>query len=218
MPPSFERAYLLMENGKDRIEFWFNPSTLQRQRQANYNSCEAAGQVAPTLEYRGTDSQSLSLELLLHAEDKRSASEVQASIRALERLIEPSVEVTAPHQRRPERLRFIWGQYTSPLSVCNSVNTTIELFEPDGTPLRALVAITLTQAMPEPGKPGQNPTTRATQRRRAHLVQAGDTLAGIAYKHYQDPTRWRAIALANEIDDPMRLPVGTSLTVPLETT
>jgi nucleoid-associated protein YgaU len=220
---SFEHAHLLLENG-NRIAFWFNPSTLHRERRANYNRCEAAGQAAPTLEYRGTDSQALSFELLLHAEDSKSkgdsksksASEVQASIKALEALIEPSVEVPDTNQRRPQRVTFIWGQYTSPLCVCNSVSMTIELFEPDGTPLRALVAITLTQAMPEPARKGQNPTTRATQRRRAHLVQAGETLAGIAYSHYHDPTRWRAIALANQIEDPMRLPVGSRLTIPLE--
>lgn len=212
---SFARAHLLLEDGT-RIEFWFNPSTLHTARNAKYNSCEAAGQAAPTLEYRGTDAQSLSFELLLHAQDEMSASDVQAKIEALETLIEPTVEVPDTHQRRPQHVRFIWGQYTSPLSVCNSVATAIELFEPDGTPLRALVAIALTQAMPELGEQGQNPTTRATQRRRAHLVHAGETLAGIAYAHYHDPTRWRMIALANEIDDPMRLPVGSLLTVPLE--
>lgn len=212
---SFARAHLLLED-KTRIAFWFNPSTLHTQRNAKYNSCEAAGQAAPTLEYRGTDSQSLSFDLVLHAQDEMSASDVQAKIEALETLIEPTIEVPDTHQRRPQHVRFIWGQYTSPLSVCNSVGITIELFESDGTPLRALVAIALTQAMPEEGEQGQNPTTRATQRRRAHLVHAGETLAGIAYAHYRDPTRWRMIALANEIDDPMRLPVGSLLTVPLE--
>jgi nucleoid-associated protein YgaU len=214
---SFARAYLLLED-RTRIAFWFNPSTLHRERNANYNACAAAGQAAPTLEYRGTDSQSLSLELLLHAPDERTATEVQDAIAKLEGLIEPTVEVPDTHQRRPQQLRFIWGEYTSPLSVCKSVSTTIELFETDGTPLRARVAIVLTQAQPEPDEQGQNPTTRATQRRRAHLVHAGETLAGIAYAHYRDPTRWRAIATANELDDPLRLPVGSHLTVPLDAT
>jgi nucleoid-associated protein YgaU len=212
---SFARAYLLRED-RSRIEFYFNPSTLRRERRANYNSCEAAGQAAPTLEYRGTDSESLAFELLLHAHESVTADAIQSKIDALETLIQPTVEVPDTHQQRPEQVQFVWGQYTGPLSVCTSVTTTIELFDIDGTPLRALVAIALTQAMPEPGQQGQNPTTRATQRRRAHLVHAGDTLAGVAYAHYRDPTRWRAIALANEIDDPVRLQVGSRLTIPLE--
>ena len=212
---SFERAYLLLED-RTRIIFLLNPSSLRRERQASYAGCEAMGQAAPTLEYQGTDSQSLSFELLLHAEDDVSAYKVRDKLKSLEALIEPTVEVPGTRQRRPQQVRLVWGNYIGPLSVCKSVSTTIELFEADGTPLRAQVTIALTQAMPEPEQKGQNPTTRATQLRRAHLVHAGETLAGIAYAHYRDPTRWRAIALANEIDDPLRLPVGSRLTVPLE--
>ncbi|HEV7942310.1 MAG TPA: LysM peptidoglycan-binding domain-containing protein [Solirubrobacteraceae bacterium] len=221
---SFERAHLLLED-KTRIPFHFNPSTLRRERRASYTGCEALGQAAPTLEYQGTNSQSLSFDLLLHAQDGVNAGQVQQKIEALEALVEPSVEVPDSRQLRPQHLQLVWGQYTSPWLVCVSISTTIELFEADGTPLRAQIAIGLSQAMPEPGQqiseagaPGQNPTTRATQRRRAHLVHAGETLAGIAWAHYHDPTRWRAIALANGIDDPLRLPVGSRLTVPLEGT
>jgi hypothetical protein len=221
---SFERAHLLLED-RTRISFHFNPSTLHRERRATYTGCDALGQAAPTLEYQGTDSQSLSFDLLLHAQDGVGAADVQRKIDALEALVEPSIEVPKSDQLRPQHLQLVWGQYTSPWLVCVSIGTTIELFEADGTPLRAQIAISLSQAMPEPGRqtpeagvPGQNPTTRATQRRRAHLVHAGETLAGIAWAHYRDPTRWRAIALANRIEDPLRLPVGSRLLVPLEST
>jgi nucleoid-associated protein YgaU len=42
----------------------------------------------------------------------------------------------------------------------------------------------------------------------------GDTLASIAYQEYRDPNRWRALAEANKIDDPMRVKAGTVLIVP----
>lgn len=221
---SFERAHLLLEN-KTRIPFHFNPSTLHRERRASYTGCDALGQAAPTLEYQGTNSQSLSFDLLLHAQDSVDVDDVKRKIDLLEALVEPSIEVPPSRQLRPQHLQLVWGQYTSPWMVCVSIGTTIELFEADGRPLRAQIAISLSQAMPEPGKQtpeagvaGQNPTTRATQRRRAHLVHAGETLAGIAWAHYRDPTRWRAIALANGIEDPLRLPIGSRLLVPLEST
>jgi nucleoid-associated protein YgaU len=212
---SFARAHLLVEGGS-RISFWFNPTTLQRERRASYNSCQAVGQAAPTLEYLGTAAESLSLNLLLHAQDGTSGDDVNNALAALDALIKPKVNVSDTKQQRPRTVQLVWGQYTSRVSVCESVNTTIELFDYDGTPLRALVAIRLVQAKPEPGDGGQNPTTRATQQRRSHLVHAGDTLAGIAFAHYGDPTRWRAIALANDVDDPLRLRAGEHLTVPLE--
>ena len=47
-----------------------------------------------------------------------------------------------------------------------------------------------------------------------HLVKDGDSLPSIAYRAYGDATRWRTIADANDIDDPLRLRRGTALTVP----
>jgi nucleoid-associated protein YgaU len=45
-------------------------------------------------------------------------------------------------------------------------------------------------------------------------VVAGDSLASIAYDEYEDARLWRALAEANHLDDPMRLPPGTELLVP----
>ena len=42
----------------------------------------------------------------------------------------------------------------------------------------------------------------------------GDSLASIAFHHYRDPTRWRAIAEANGIDDPLHLKRGSVLSIP----
>lgn len=209
------RARLHLENG-DELKLWFNPSALRRGRRAEFDKSGSVGQAAPTLQYLRTRAESLSIDVLLHAQGSTPTSAVKQAIDRLEGLVEPTVEVPDTSQQRPQKLWFEWGDYMSPASYCESVGTTIELFEADGTPLRAIVSLLLTQAEPQLPDRGQNPTTRATQRRRSHLVHGGDTLAGIAYAHYGDPAHWRAIAEANGIDDPLRLPVGSRLTVPLE--
>ena len=81
--------------------------------------------------------------------------------------------------------------------------------------MRAFVDLELAQA-DDSSPPGQaqNPTTRGTAGLRSHIVQDGDSLHSIAYESYGDPTRWREIALANEIDNPLRLRRGSSLNVP----
>jgi nucleoid-associated protein YgaU len=48
-----------------------------------------------------------------------------------------------------------------------------------------------------------------------HTVQDGDSLPSIAYMAYGDATRWRTIAEANHIDDPLHVRRGTPLTLPL---
>jgi nucleoid-associated protein YgaU len=62
--------------------------------------------------------------------------------------------------------------------------------------------------------PGTNPTSGGLTTRRTHTVIQGDTLASIAQSEYGDPAKWRAVAVANGIDDPMRVGVGTVLMVP----
>jgi nucleoid-associated protein YgaU len=62
--------------------------------------------------------------------------------------------------------------------------------------------------------PPTNPTTRALPGLGSHMVRDGDSLASIAFQHYRDPTRWRAIAEANDIDDPLHLKRGTTLSIP----
>jgi nucleoid-associated protein YgaU len=47
-----------------------------------------------------------------------------------------------------------------------------------------------------------------------HVVGQGQTLSGIASAVYGDPTKWRPIAIANDLDDPRRLPPGLVLDVP----
>ena len=70
-------------------------------------------------------------------------------------------------------------------------------------------------AVPLPAPLGPtNPTSGGLATRRTHTVVEGDTLASIAYQEYRDPNKWRALAEANNIDDPMRVKPGTVLIVP----
>src|SRR5262249_15794245 len=103
----------------------------------------------------------------------------------------------------------------------DSLSVQYTLFRPDGTPTRAQAQLSLIQAeraMDKSSKGGggkpQNPTTRAQPGLGSHTVHDGDSLASIAFAHYRDPTRCRAIAEANGIDDPLHLKRGTVLSIP----
>jgi nucleoid-associated protein YgaU len=105
-------------------------------------------------------------------------------------------------------------------AACTSLTVAYQLFKPNGTPIRADVKLALTQA--EPAKAasanssnrGQNPTTRSAGGLGMHLVRDGDTLQSIAHQTYGDPNRWRLVAEANGIDNPLHLRRGTPLDLP----
>ena len=117
-------------------------------------------------------------------------------------------------------MTFRWGSVDLPKSVPVSLTIQFVLFHPNGEPIRATVDLELAQAEKASTasgsgtSQGQNPTTRALRGLRVHQVRDGDSLPSIAYDAYGDPTRWRPIAEANGIDNPLALRRGTDLTIP----
>jgi len=81
-------------------------------------------------------------------------------------------------------------------------------------PLRAKAQLQLKQYQPEDSYGRQNPTSGTPRPHRVHRVQPGETLDRIAAKHYGDSTRWRALAEANGIADPLALRPGSLLAIP----
>jgi nucleoid-associated protein YgaU len=65
---------------------------------------------------------------------------------------------------------------------------------------------------PAPGTAGAVPPVSAGAA--AHVVEAGDTLAGIAERYLGSASEWERIARANGIDDPTKLAIGTRLSIP----
>jgi len=112
----------------------------------------------------------------------------------------------------PPFVTFKWGSIESPKMVGSSLSIRFIMFRPNGEPSRALVDLELTQS--EQAQQGQNPTTRAIAGLKVHTVTDGDSLQSVAYDNYGDATRWRTIAEANGIDNPMALRRGTQLSIP----
>jgi nucleoid-associated protein YgaU len=69
--------------------------------------------------------------------------------------------------------------------------------------------------------PSDAPSTAPRDRRdddrergQRYVIQSGDSLASIAQDAYGDPTMWREIARANDLNEPYALTVGESLRIP----
>ena len=61
-----------------------------------------------------------------------------------------------------------------------------------------------------------SPTPKRTAAPRSHVVQPGDTLFSLSRLYYNSPHRWKDILEANTgtIDDPEKLKLGQTLTIP----
>ena len=83
------------------------------------------------------------------------------------------------------------------------------LFRRDGKPVRAELTLTFTEYI-DPLDDQRITDPELTTR----VIKRGDTLASISAESYGDPTRWRLIAEANQLDDPRELTIGRLLSIP----
>jgi hypothetical protein len=224
--PGLQHAKLIVEGGSE-IQCWFNPKEYTVSKSNEWSVKPVVGAPLPTVQFTGGHARELSLDLLFDASDN-GERDVVGVCSELFRMMEVSAgpSTTAnKNTRRPPKVTFVWGEHVSFEAVCHQLSVQYVLFHSDGRPLRAQVKLSLVQvgADPHAGRPGpselnpppQNPTTRGIAGLRTHIVRDGDSLQSIAYAAYGDPTRWRLVAEANHIDDPMRVPPrGDVLAIP----
>ncbi|TMD15945.1 MAG: hypothetical protein E6J00_01680 [Chloroflexi bacterium] len=198
------------------IKFLFNPEncTVKGGAKWTLEPTKAAKHSAPP-HYGGAQNVNLSMSVLFD-ESLESSGDVSKYVEQLLDWTRPTPD-TLQKGKVPAGplLGFAWGSnktFSDFQCVLTSVSAQYTMFRPDGTPTRAMVSLTLDQ-VPKDFK-RQNPTSGAILGRSSRLVGDGDSLHSIAFQEYGDPTLWRALALFNGVDDPLRVPPGTSLLVP----
>jgi hypothetical protein len=219
LPTGFKRAKLDIEGGSSLV-CWFNPNEYAITKSNDWTMRPIVGASLPTPQFSGGRARELTLDLLFHADPD---GDVTPATDELFNMMEVDTRLASGNRNlaRPPSVTFGWGTYRSFKAVCRRLSVQFTLFRPDGTPTRALARLELMQIekdarAPQAGAaPPQNPTTRATERVAGHTVRDGDSLPSIAYQHYGDPSQWRLIAEANGLDDPLGLPRGTTLSIPL---
>jgi len=205
-PQGFQKAKLKF--GNDTVECGFNPQDYTISKTNLWTYKPNQGEDTPKPEFGGGMPMTYKLSLLLDASllgpDKSIKDDANKLMAAM-----------YGNHSAPQFIEFSWGSVTLPKAAPVSITIRYALFRPNGEPVRAFVDLELAQAEDTnpPGK-AQNPTTRAITGLRAHTVRDGDSLPSIAYDAYGDATRWRAIAEANGIDNPLRLRRGSELTIP----
>ncbi|MBD0741174.1 LysM peptidoglycan-binding domain-containing protein [Streptomyces sp. CBMA152] len=197
------------------VKFQFNPSQVQLGRSASWTVMPAIAYTrgAPP-KFTGAQPASLQLQVFLDASGTPSSTTVQTQVELLLSCCEVTPQSVAAKAPSPPWVEFSWGSFSTVQFVAyvTSVNANYTLFSPNGVPLRATCTLALVEVSSETKR--QNPTSGALSARRVHRTVAGDTLASLAWREYGDATRWRTIAEANAIDDPMRLRPGTELLLP----
>ncbi len=205
-PEGFQKAKL--DLGGDTLECAFNPQDYTVSKANVWTYKPNQGDDLPKPEFGGGMPMIYKLSLLLDASLDGPEQSVKEQANKL---------MGAMHGNgtAPKFIEFSWGSVKLPKAAPMSLSIRYARFRPNGEPVRAFVDLELAQAEPSsPAGKAQNPTTRAITGLREHRVTDGDSLPSIAYHAYGDATRWRVIAEANGIDNPLHLRRGSTLTIP----
>ena len=214
-----EKAFLEIEGSATRLPCMFNPAELSVTRNNRWSGDPVPGKGVPQVRYRGADSGSMSLNLVFDTTDTGQAVTTYTG----KMLGLMDIDATLPNtdevsnNARPPYVIFHWGNLHSFKAVVTSLNLSFTYFSASGVPLRAKVALGLLQYAEDGAFGPQNPTSGTPEPHRVHRVQPGETLDRISAQYYGDSTRWRQIAGANGITDPLAIRVGSLLSIPRST-
>jgi nucleoid-associated protein YgaU len=210
-----EKAILRSEKG-DEFKCLFNPAELTISKSNTWQAPEKKGANSHELTFQSGQPGTLSFSMVLDTTDK-GVEVTKHTDKLLELMkVDPALRGSDPkrNKARPPWVEFHWGGLHSFKAVIERLQIKFTYFGSSGKPLRAKVDITLKQFNDEEHRPLQNPTSHTPTLHTMHRVVHGETLDRIAATHYADSTRWRLIAEANAVADPIDLPAGTLLMIP----
>ena len=211
-----EKAFLEIEGSSAKLPCLFNPNELALTRTNAWSADAMPGKSVSTLRYTGAQSGQLAVRLFFDTthEGEPVTKYTGKILKLME--VDPNLPGTddQTNNARPPWVRFHWGDLHSFKAVITALELTFVYFSSKGMPLRARLDMVLTQYDKEMAFGPQNPTSGTPRPHRVHRVQPGETLDRIAGMHYGDPTRWRSIAAANGIEDPLALRPGGLLSIP----
>ena len=188
------------------IPLRFNPTEYQLQKANNFAEIAIPGLETPPIQYVRGSSEKLTLELLVDTSD--TLEDVRTKyVNALRGLLNINSELHAP-----PIVAFVWDREIFK-GVLESMNITYTMFTASGVPLRAKLSTTLREYRPVNVQYTERPRNSPDVEKR-YVARRGDALWSVAAQVYRDPSQWRAIATANDIQDPRSLEPGTELLVP----
>ncbi|MFZ6744448.1 hypothetical protein ACO0LC_14590 [Undibacterium sp. JH2W] len=186
-----------IDGGGQTIPVMFNPPSYSLSRSNQFKESRVPGKSSVLMEYVSGIADSLSTEFFFDTSD--AGTDVRERTNAIESLMQ-----LAPRSKAPPQLLLIWGSLVFKCVIV-SVRAEFDYFNTAGMPLRAKLQVEFKGI----SVAGQDARDRAVTT--IHKVPPGQSLPAIAGRHYQDPAKWREIAIANQIDNPRKVLAGKLL-------
>ncbi len=200
-----KKASIIVESSNKTIEVLFNPNEYSIEKENKYAFHTMPGLSAPVPQFISGDTSILSMELFF------DTYEAQNDVRNHTKAIYALLDVDSD-QHAPPVCKFVWGSVVF-RGVVQKISQRFTMFLDSGIPVRAILNVQMRswQTVTEQFKEIPRQSSDRTKQR---VLKQDEQLWMLAAREYEDPGRWREIALANGIDNPRLLKTGSQLIVP----
>jgi len=202
---ALEKAIIKNLDTDDEIEVMFNPKEYIIEKRTPWKEHDIQGLDSPAVEFTLGERKRLSMELFF------DTSEEKTNVKELTDKIEELMLVNAD-EHRPPLLLFSWGKLKFKC-VLEDLVQRFTMFMNDGTPIRALLKVLFKEYSTAASQFKEKPRNSSDHSKRI-MMREGETLSSISAREYNDPRKWREIAKANDIEDPLNVKNGTVLKLP----
>lgn len=197
------KATITNTDTSERIQVMYNPEELRLEQGNNFAEVGIPGLDAPPVQYVRGKARTLAMDLFFDTYE--AGGDVRAHTGQIVRLLDK-----LPLTKAPPVVLYSMGQFNF-RCVLVDASQRFTMFRRDGTPVRATISVRFQEFVRvefeiERGLFVGPPTL--------HNVVRSETASAIAAAALGDPARWREIADANGLDDPLNIPPGATLKVP----
>lgn len=197
------------------FQVWINPSSYSYSAQVLYNDRQAQGSPGPSPEFNRVGDEDVAFDLLFDATGVIAPPPGQSQVHGVSDALNQFMRLVSTVNgtiHSPNYLVLSWAQLQFEC-VLTSLKIDYTLFRPDGTPLRAKVAVSF--------KSFQSETALAKEAALAspdmtHIVTvvSGDTLPNLCHRIYGDSGYYMKVAAFNGLLSFRDVSAGTQLLFP----
>lgn len=203
------RAEVINLSTNEKVQCMFNPHEYTLTKSNSWNVDESASQKNPTVQYKSTSGQKLTLKL--YFDTLGNKEDVRVYTDALWRMMEIDKGKADPKSNKasPPEVAFKWGRFYF-RSVITSMTQKFTLFDPKGVPVRCNVSLTLEQKIDVDDYNGNPPKLTG----KTAAKQAGDRIDNLLTGELKPTSEnMRKLMEENNIDNPLNIASGVVISL-----
>jgi hypothetical protein len=205
MALSKAKIIIIKGSSQETVNVLFNPSEYVLQSGNQYAWQTIPGLQSPIAQFVSGEATTLTMDLFFDTYE--AGTDVRTHTSKITGLLNVDRDLHAP-----PTCRFVWGSLDFK-GVAEKVQQRFTMFLDSGIPVRATLNVTF-RSLQTMLEQYQNVPRQSADRTKQKTLKQGEQLWMLAAEEYEDPSRWRAIAEANGIDNPRKPPVGRNLVIP----